>query len=245
MKTAGFQLKLQFKNEVFEGSMLELASMIRGAKKNIYEIFILQIIEQFITYIKSLEAINLEDSGSFINFASELLLIKSRLLLPHDSDANPDERKELTQRVVEQILEFEEIKMSAETLETLQDFETHIVERKDKQRLLPLEEKEEEDGWKEVELYDLISAFARLVYIVDETELSAMEMNRFTIEDAVTMIQVKLKDRGQFDFIELFEERTSRKELVTFFIAILELVRNTEIVLKQQSYFESIFICRS
>lgn len=240
-----FKLTLNVEGKTFQGELSELVGMVRNAEQNIYEIFIFQIIEQYIAYLKERQKVDLENAGSVILSIANLMYIKSRLLLPYDKDSNLAERKELTEKVVEQILDFERYKMSAEVLENLQDFENHIIERKDKQRVLPFrEEQNPEDGWKEVKLYDLISAFARLVFVVDDTEMAVLDRNPFTVEEAMTLISTKLKDTESFDFIELFEEQTTKRELVVFLISILEMVKAHTIILKQQEYFGTIYIFR-
>ena len=70
----------------YEGPLSILFDMLKRSEKSIYEVSILEIIDQFIEYLKAQAALNLDSTGDFLVAASEFHLYKSRMLLPHDID---------------------------------------------------------------------------------------------------------------------------------------------------------------
>ncbi|MBI4977973.1 MAG: segregation/condensation protein A [Spirochaetes bacterium] len=236
----GFSVKLT----EYEGPLDYLIELVRRSEKNIYEISLVSIIEQFLAHIRTLQEHNLEVTSDFLVMAAELHLMKSRMLLPYDYGKDLKDREDPKFKLVQQLLEYQQFKLSAETLDELQQFEDMVIERKDKQRVLPLpaEKEDPKDAWGEVGLYELVSAFARLVYFVDKSELAAMEANEFSVADATSLIMVKTREQQMFSFFELLNERLTKRNLIIFFLAILELVTNRTIQLKQDKQFNEIYI---
>ena len=87
--------QLSFKLEVFEGPLDLLLKLIARNKVNIYDIPIAVIFEQYMDYINTMREMNMELAGEFINMAAELMLIKSRMLLPHEEGTENDPRREI------------------------------------------------------------------------------------------------------------------------------------------------------
>ena len=102
---------LSFKLEIFEGPLELLLSLITKNKVNIYDIPIALILEQYMDYLHTMEMFNMEIASDFIVMASQLMVIKSRMLLPKIEDEE-DPRQEL----VDMLLEYQRAKQAAEIL---------------------------------------------------------------------------------------------------------------------------------
>ncbi|MBQ7792086.1 MAG: segregation/condensation protein A, partial [Clostridia bacterium] len=96
---------IELKLEQFEGPMDLLLHLIRTNKIDIYDIPIFTLTEQYISYLKAMESLNMEIASEFLVMASELLYIKSKMLLPkppqEDEEEAEDPRKELMQKLLD------------------------------------------------------------------------------------------------------------------------------------------------
>ncbi|WP_297205828.1 segregation/condensation protein A [uncultured Brachyspira sp.] len=229
----------------YEGPLSILFDMLKRSEKNIYEVSILEIIDQFVEYLKTQAALNLDSTGDFLVVASEFHLYKSKMLLPHDMDDDKFTDR-LKFEIVEQMLEFQRYKMVSEELDRLQDVSDSIFERKDTERVKFFQNiesiEDNEVAWKDITLYDLVYAFTK-VQFVPETDLAVLSgMSNFHIDNAIDMIRIKLSETAFFPFIVLFKDGVTKRQLVTFFLAMLELVKEKEILLKQEMKFKEIYV---
>lgn len=239
------EFKVSLSSIDYEGPLSILFDMLKRSEKNIYEVSILEIIDQFIEYLKEQAALNLDSTGDFLVVASDFHLYKSRMLLPHDIDDDKFTDR-LKFEIVEQMLEFQRYKMVSEELDRLQEYSDSIFERKDTERVKFFQNnsnnEDNEMAWKDVTLYDLVYAFTK-VQFVPETDLAVLSgMSNFHIDNAIDMIRIKLSEEDVFPFIVLFKDGVTKRQLVTFFLAMLELVKEKEILLKQDIKFGNIYV---
>ena len=239
------EFKVSLSSIDYEGPLSILFDMLKRSEKNIYEVSILEIIDQFIEYLKEQAALNLDSTGEFLVVASDFHLYKSRMLLPHDMDDDKFTDR-LKFEIVEQMLEFQRYKMVSEELDRLQEYSDSIFERKDTERVKFFQNnssnEDNEMAWKDVTLYDLVYAFTK-VQFVPETDLAVLSgMSNFHIDNAIDMIRIKLAEEDVFPFIVLFKDGVTKRQLVTFFLAMLELVKEKEILLKQDIKFGDIYV---
>lgn len=227
----------------YEGPLSILLDMIKRSEKSIYEISLTDIIAQFSDYIKQYENYSLDTASEFIVKASEFHLYKSKMLIPRDFDSD-GQTEHLHFELVQQLLEFQKFKIASEDLDFMQGIENSIIERKEKQRYTNdnNNDSNDDDYWEDVKLYDLVYSFAKIFFTAEE-EL-AIFSNKATLylEDAINMIKLKLQDNKNFQFVELFSEGVTKRELVTFFLAILEMVKENIIKLRQDKRFKEIYI---
>ena len=79
-------MELDLKINEFEGPLDLLLHLIKENKMDIFDIKIEEITEQYLSYIKKQESMNLEVDSEYLVLASELIEIKSKLLLPHEKE---------------------------------------------------------------------------------------------------------------------------------------------------------------
>ncbi|MBR5271641.1 MAG: segregation/condensation protein A, partial [Clostridia bacterium] len=92
---------LLYKLDTFEGPLDLLLTLIKKNKVNIYDIPIVEITAQYLEAIEGIEESDLEYTSEFLVMASQLLLIKSRMLLPRDEEEEDDPREDLANRLIE------------------------------------------------------------------------------------------------------------------------------------------------
>ena len=244
-KTNFEEFKVSLSSIDYEGPLSILFDMLKRSEKNIYEVSILEIIDQFIEYLKKQAALNLNYTGDFLLVASEFHLYKSKMLLPHDMDEDKFTDR-LKFEIVEQMLEFQRYKIVSEELDKLQEISDSIFERKDTERVKFFQNNnyadDNEIAWKDIKLYDLVYSFAKIQF-VSETDLAVLSgMANFHIDNAIDMVRIKLLENKVFPFVMLFKDGVTKRELVTFFLAILEMVKEKEILLKQETKFKEIYV---
>jgi len=236
---------VSLKDIEYEGPLSVLFEMLKRSEKNIYEVSLLNIIEQFSEYLKMRASLDLDATGDFILMAADFHVYKSRMLLPDDM-TEENFTQHLEYKIVEQMLEFQKYKISSEALEAMQEKEDFIVERKDIDRVkFKNDDYSKEDNdmvWQDIKLYDLVYAFAKVFFVPEDNLAILSGAKNFHIDDAIEMVNVKIAESKMFPFISLFKNGITKRELVTFFLALLEMVKEKNILLKQDAKFKDIYI---
>lgn len=237
-------------------TLAELLDRVKRMEVNIYDLNLKEIITRFIAYIKDVIArqshVNLDESSDILVSVADLHLIKSRMLLPYET--GQDKEKDffgdaaLTEYDAERLIEYHEYKQVAETLETLQEIEDHVIAREETPRFVLTKEsatEEEESVWENVTLLDLIKEYAKIVYSVEREQLAALIQSDFHLPDAIEIVKAKMKERDSMTFVEFFTGLTlTRRKLILFFLAVLELMKHRFILLKQHAQYDTIHVVR-
>ena len=224
---------LSFKLEIFEGPLELLLSLITKNKVNIYDIPIALILEQYMDYLHTMEMFNMEIASEFIVMASQLMVIKSRLLLPKVEDEE-DPRQEL----VDMLLEYQRAKQTAEILH---DRELTYSGRYEK----PPEEIKNINKT-EYKLTHDIKILQEAYMRIYQRRLELMEAQANTekldnllkitrhvpVNERILHVMKLLVRRGNCSFAGLFEKAESRSEIVATFLAVLELIKGRRIMVE-------------
>jgi segregation and condensation protein A len=225
--------------DAFHGPLDLLLYLVKRNEVDILDIPIAPIAGQFLEYLQLIQSLDVEVAGDFLVMAATLMEIKSKLLLPHAEEApaadEPDPRREL----VKQLMEYRKFKDAAAALENRAE---------DQQSRMPRELPEETNvpegtiAVRRVELWDLVSAFGRLMretlalqtksIIVDETPMHVYQ----------AQIRERLQDEGKLTLAQIFTPPFYRSRLIGIFLAILELIKGRELWLDQPEPFGEIWI---
>lgn len=223
--------------EIFEGPLDLLLHLIRTQEIDIYDIPIARITDQYLQYLHVMKDLNVAIVGEFLVMAATLIYIKSRMLLPADPHAPPQEQIEDPRReLVEQLLEHERFKKAAHLLYEKETVELSVWGRSD------AEFDEEEKEAVSVSLFDLICAFHHIVERYQEQIVMKIEHEAVTLEEKLAEIRRLLKVQTQLFFSFFVQRKISRAHLVVTFLALLELVRLKEVKLFQKGLYEDIQI---
>ena len=218
-----FLEQLVFKIEIYEGPLDLLLSLIAKHKMDIKDIKISLIFEQYMAYVETMQRMDMEIAGEFITMASELMLIKSKMLLPKQEK---DPREELVRVLME-------YKSAKEAARWLSDREKDFSGRfeKDTDEIKP--DKEILDT---MDIHVLSKALERMLLRMgerrEEKEESPIEKIHPIIKKQIVPVSVKIVSvlrfmyrRGTAHFEELFEGARSRSEIIAVFYATLELLK--------------------
>tara|TARA_X000000368_G_C23012512_1_gene704174 strand:+ start:108 stop:824 length:717 start_codon:yes stop_codon:yes gene_type:complete len=224
----------------FEGPLDLLLFFIQRDKLNIYDIPISEITHKFLDYISALNKINIEVGAEFIYMASLLMKIKSKMLLPiDDSDEEIiDPRHDL----VLQLIEYKKFKNISNHLSKVHDkynktYRTKVMEEYSDSIIA-----NNEILIGEFNLYDIIKNYSYLIENLPDSKKYQIEHENFSISEQIKVIQNKFRNKDKITFSSIIKQANSKAYLVSTFIAILEMIKSNEIVIKQKNSFSEIYI---
>jgi segregation and condensation protein A len=210
---------------LFQGPMDLLLHLVREQEVEIHEIDISRILEDYLAYLGSLQALDIEVAGDFLVMAASLMAIKSRSLLPGevvDLAKELDPREELVQRLIQ----YRKFRMAAETLEERWRERAQQAGRGAGQ--LVGEEPERELDLGEVTVWDLLAAFSRLMRETRANRPHHVVREPRPLRYFVDQVVRQLREEGSISLHGLvggFEGVPERETLIGCFCALLELVR--------------------
>ena len=226
------------KLEAFEGPLDLLLHLIRKNEVDIFDIPVALITDQYLGYIDMMKALNINVAGDFLVMAATLIHIKSRMLLPEKNEDGEEEdpRDELTRPLLE-YLQFKEL---AGDLAEREMLERDVFQRKpDKDYSADFEPEEPQI---EVNLFQLMDAFKRILENVIPDEELTFRPENYSINDKMSLILDELKVKESLYFKTLFKEDRTLAEFVITFLAVLELVHMGLIRVYQPSIYSDIQI---
>ena len=230
------------RTESFEGPFDLLLHLIKKNEIDIYNIPIAAITRQYLEYLDLMQELNLDIAGEFLVMASTLIQIKSRMLLPHptDEDAGDEELEDPRAELVARLLEYQKYKEAAATLNQCELLGRDTFARS---FVAPeLAEVEPEEQTIEVELFELIEAFRKILAAVPAATIHEVGAEGLSIGDRINELLVLLQGVDMAGFEEMFTGIATREEVIITFLAILELCRLKMIRLTQSENFGRIWI---
>lgn len=241
----GIPVKLQ----VFEGPLDLLLHLIDKNKIDIYDIPIVEITNQYMDYIRAMEKEDLNVMSEFLVMAATLLDIKCKMLLPREEQE--EEEEDPRQELVEQLLEYKMYKyMSYE----LRDRELEGEQVLYKEPTIP----EEVQSYVEpVDLEELLGdlTLAKLNRIFQDvmkrqvekidpvrSKFGKIEKEEVTLPEKLDYVSAYSRTHKRFSFRELLSRQKSKTQLVVTFLAVLQLMKEGTITIRQEQPFEDIMI---
>ena len=224
----------------FRGPLDLLLFLVRKQEVEITGIPIAPITEQFLQYLEVLQELDVNGVGDFVEMASTLIEIKSRSVLPH-AEENEEPLEDPRHDLVRRLLEYKRFKDAASMLEergkAWQEHFPRLASDVPERPRNPAEE-----PIREVELWDLVSAFGRILREQAANSPSNIVYDDTPIEVYMQRIHDQLRQSGRLSMSELFRAYTNRSTLVGLFLATLELVRHHGVHLEQGDLFDEIWI---
>src|SRR5215475_10876010 len=206
----------------YEGPLDLLLDLIRRQKLDIYDIPIAKITEQYLAFLHLMEEMNVDVASEFIVMSAQLIYIKSRMLLPPDPDAGPEESEDPRAELVRRLLEYEKFKNAAQML-----YQRELVENASWSNpgSLGIEDSELEPEVA-VTLYDLLTVFRDVLKRAEQRPLMEVHRDEFSVEQMMAFLfENILSKNDSVGLSEVLPNIGSRRGLITAFLAILELTR--------------------
>ncbi|HVN09054.1 MAG TPA: segregation/condensation protein A [Patescibacteria group bacterium] len=222
----------------YEGPLDLLLDLIRKQEINIHDIPIAKITGQYLEALHQMEELDINVSGEFLYMAATLIFIKSRMLLPVDPDAPPEEQ-DPRRELVHQLLEHEKFKNAAQMLYERQQIEAHVFSQPD----LSLYEGDTVEGELVVSLVDLVKVFQQILERKKKETKIELQHDRFTVAQMIELLRKRLSaEEDGVALAKFFEDCPTRHAMIVAFIAMLEMVRLQAIQLMQKALFGEIYL---
>lgn len=236
--TMSFRVQL----DTYSGPLDLLLYLVRKHEVDVSNIPVATLTDQFLEHVSVLEQLDVDAVGDFLELASTLIEIKSRLVLPQQEETTPDEIEDPRQELVQRLLEFKKYRDAAALLEARsEDWQQRFARSAND---LPKRSKpEQEVTFAGVELWDLVSAFGRVLRdkMAAPTETS-ISYDDTPIHVYMQELDQRLRVEGKLTFFDLFPESVHKSTLVGMFLALLELVRYRHAIAQQDSRYGDILI---
>ena len=223
--------------DTYDGPLDLLLDLIKKQEIDIHNIPIAKITGQYLDYLHKLEQLDMDISADFIYMAATLIYIKSKMLLPPDPLAGPEEMEDPRAELVHRLVEHEKFKSAAQLLHQRQQIEENVWSKPDRS----LYEGQEVEGELIVSLVDLVKVFQQVLERRKEIVKIELHHDQFTVAQMMELLRQQLmaSDEG-VELISFFESCASRHAMIVALLAVLELVRLQAILLVQQELFSQI-----
>ncbi len=219
----------------FDGPLDMLLFLIGKAKINIREIFVSEVTDQYIQSVQAATDLDMDDASAFIAMAATLLEIKSRSLLPKPK---VEEEEDPEQALIRQLEEYQKFRQIALEMQGFEKAAALMYQKLPEEYPLPPPTLE----LKGLTMDGLLAAFARVMARVPEDEEEPVRVARRIVRDEYTVARctahiLRRLKKGKVRFEELFSPHPTRDEVVTLFLALLELLRLGRAEVTQEGIF--------
>jgi segregation and condensation protein A len=213
----------------FEGPLDLLLHLVKEHQVDIFDIPIARITEAYLATLKSMQEMDIDVDGDFLQMAAQLMLVKSKLLLPRTEvadDADPgEEQGDPRAELVRRLLEYQKYRAAAEELARHDILDRDVFARRVRAPLPP--HPEGPDGLAEVSVFRLIEALDRALASARPEARQDLEVDRLSITDAISRVAEVLRSRQRVSFVELLlaSGDGGRPAVIAAFLAVLEMAR--------------------
>lgn len=245
-------MDISYKLENFEGPLDLLLHLIEKNKVNIYDIPIVEITNQYMDYINEMKRQDLNIVSEFLVMAATLLDIKSRMLLP--TEETEEEQEDPRAELVQKLLEYKMYKYMAFEL---RDKQVDAAKTWYKKPMLPKEVRDYkapidyETLVGDVNLAKLNEIFKSVMRRQEDkidpirSRFGKIEKDEINLEEKQSYIEEYVKNHKQFSFRRLLEKQGSKMEIIVTFMAVLEMMKQGMISIRQETAFADIIITSS
>jgi segregation and condensation protein A len=236
-------MRFRVQLDMFAGPLDLLWYLVRKQELDVLDIPIARVTEQYLELLTVLEVIDVNAVGDFLELATRLMEIKSRLMLPRHEEQQESEAEVEDPRhdIVQRLLEYKKYKDAASMLaERGQLWQQRFSRRTNDMPTNGVDPAQQPIH--EVELWDLVSAFARVIRDNAAAKPSAIRYDDTPIETYMDRIRERLATESPLAFTSLFELGMIRSQMIGVFLAVLELTRHHHVQVEQEALFGEIWI---
>ncbi|GGE37373.1 segregation/condensation protein A [Streptococcus himalayensis] len=230
---------MDIKIKDFEGPLDLLLHLVSKYQMDIYDVPITEVIEQYLAYVSTLQAMKLEVTGEYMVMASQLMLIKSRKLLPKMVD-KVDVEDDLEQDLLSQIEEYRKFKLLGEKLADQHEKRAQFYSKPRLELVY-----EDAELLHDKTTIDLFLAFSKLMTKKREEfkqSHTTIVREEYKIEDLMDVVRSRCQSDRRLLLQDLFTEARDIHEVITLFLATLELIKVQEILVLQDDNFGNIYL---
>lgn len=218
--------QINYKLEVFEGPMDLLLHLISKHKLNINDIPIVELVNQYLDYVRQMENADFDVAGDFLEMAARLIYIKTVSLLPRQEEAEV-----LKRELTGELIEYRDCKIMAEKLNhSTEGFDRFV--REPQPGYINYDYERFHEGEELLSAYISAAGRAQRKLPPPLDSFKVIVARKFVnVASKVGGVIQKLKAKRKVKFLKLFEDAQSKSDLVATFLAVLELAKTKKIVL--------------
>jgi len=233
----------EFKLKDFDGPLDLLLTLIGKAQIDIKDIFVSEITDQYLDIVRNARDLDMDEASDFLVMAATLLEIKSRAMLPKAPP--PEDEEDPETELIRRLEEYKRFRESADQMKHFEDAAKHVFTKLPEEYPLPPQEVELTG----LTMEGLMQAFLRILErkpVLDADPESNHYASRnirrdnFTVRECMLELMTRIRKKKRIRFEDVFSEAPTREEVVTYFLAILELMKVGQIHLKQTENYGSI-----
>lgn len=218
--------QLNYKLEVFEGPMDLLLHLISKHKLNINDIPIVELVNQYLDYVRQMEAADFDVAGDFLEMAARLIYIKTVSLLPRHEEA-----EKLKTELTGELIEYRDCKLMAEKLSRQTDGFNRFV-REPQPGYINYNYERFHEGEELLNAYIAAAGKAQRKLPPPVDSFKAIVAKKFVnVASKISTVMRKLWSGKKVKFLKLFEGAQSKSDIVATFLAVLELAKTKKITL--------------
>ncbi len=242
-------MALTIKTSNFEGPFDLLLHLIKKNQMDIYHISILDITNQYISYLSEMKELDLDIASEFIVMATTLIELKSKVLLPKKKEPEVEEVDD-AQELIDKLLQYKKFKGAAEFLGTRQ-LSTGVTFTKRPEIIEDTREKKPQDAGdllKDITMMDLYKMYMELIEIYKSKMNDSINMEErikvevFKIEDKMEHLKEVLAVNRNTTFANIIAESKNKTEVIVTFLALLELIKLRDVRVVQHGNFSEIYL---
>lgn len=227
----------------FEGPLDLLLHLVKESNIDIYDININEVTAQYLDYIHKMEELNIDVASEYLVMAATLMEIKSKSLLPHEKEKEEvmDEEELSRESLIEKLVEYQRYKEITKNFKVLEEERKSIYTKAPSKLNEMLDTKFVNDTDTTVD--DLIKAFTMFLERknMEKPITTKITTKEYSVRKRKNDIKSYLLNKGKAEFSELFTIR-SKSYIVVTFLSILELAKEDEVLINQESNFDKIYI---
>ncbi len=235
-------MALQISLRQFEGPLDLLLHLVHQAKVDIREIFVSEITEQYLASMEGIAELDMDRASEFLVMAALLLEIKSRALLPKPPPPEEEGALSPEEELIRRLEEYRLFKEGADRMKAFEKAAQAAFNKLPEEFPLPAPQIE----WQGLSLEGLVRAVERILARAKDPEetgrvIRAVTRDRYTITECVYHLTMRLR-QGAVRFEEMLSEEPTRDEVITYFLALLEMLRTGELRVRQEGTYGEILI---
>ena len=222
----------------FDGPLDLLLFLISKNDANIYDIPISLITEQFLGYIEENKT-EIDDLADFYRMAAELLYIKTKLLLPHETELD-EEYEDPRQDLVDRLIDYQKYRKYTDLLTGVDKGGRIYISRPENLFAIPFEDKELFQG---VTLSDLFRTFSDILKKTPPSKIFNIYQS-VSVKEKRALMAERLEDREEINIEDLIVDFNNPLHVICSFMAILEAAKDHTIIFRQEKEYGTIYIMR-
>ena len=227
----------------FSGPLDLLLHLIEQAEVDIKDIFISEITDQYLAYMRQVDSLDMDMASEFLAMAATLVYIKSRSLLPRPPK-EPEEGEDPAETLIRQLRDYKAIKAAGVYLEELRQAAQGLFTKLPEEFLLPPQAVILEEGSAE----SLFGAFLDMLHRREAEDQpparQEVQGDAYTVRQQLGKIRSLLRRRQQMDFLDFFAPDAPKMEMIVTFMALLDMLARGEVHLRQSRPYAPILVLR-